>query len=137
MIQSYFSNKKNLDFLQNITSLFAFIQSDEAKELFLSLQNEDFNDENPTEETLKMLETLANIASFVLAFATISTILPNYVILAFTNVKNKLTEEKLFELSDKMFDNSFEDDTPFNLKVNNATFAKDWNSKEDEIWDTL
>lgn len=32
---------------------------------------------------------------------------------------------------------SFEDDKPFNLKVNNTTFAKDWNSKEDEIWDTL
>ena len=50
-------------------------------------------------------------------------------------IKQLLTLSTTFE--NYLIAESFEDDTPFNLKVNNATFAKDWNSKEDEIWDTL
>ena len=120
MILSYLNNKNNVDFLQNITAYLAFIQSDEAKELFLSLQNEDFNDDNPTEDTLKMLESLAKTANFVLAFDNIATIIPDYVLSALTNVKNKLTEDKLFELSDKMFDNLFEDDEKLNSIIENT-----------------
>ena len=117
MLLSYLNSKKNLDFLQNITAYLAFIQSDEAKELFLSLQNEDFDDENPTEDTLKILESLAKAANLALAFDNIANILPDYVFSALTNIKNKLTEDKLFELSDKMFDNLFEDETKLNILV--------------------
>ena len=98
MKSSFFTSYPQVSLLQNLS----FIASDEAKAVFSLLENETFDIQNPTEEDLKMLEMLANLAKIILNYN-----FAPYILVACENIKNRLTEEKLFELSDRMFDNLF------------------------------
>ena len=100
MKTSFFATYPELSLLQNIS----FIVSDDAKRVFNFLENQTFDIENPTEEDLKTLEMLANLANIVSNYN-----FPAYILAACENIKNKLTEEKLFQLSDKIFDVLFAD----------------------------
>ncbi len=105
MKSSFFANYPELGLLQNLS----FIASDEAKTIFSLLENETFDLQNPTEEDLKMLEMLANLAKIILNYN-----FAPYILVACENIKNRLTEEKLFELSDKMFDGLFANENKLN-----------------------
>ena len=105
MKSSFFATYPELSLLQNLS----FIASDEAKTIFSLLENETFDVQNPTEEDLKMLETLANLAKIILNYN-----FAPHILVACQNIKNRLTEEKLFELSDKMFDDLFANENKLN-----------------------
>lgn len=105
MKSSFLATYPKLSLLQNLS----FIASDEAKTIFSLLENETFDIQNPTEEDLKMLETLANLAKIILNYN-----FAPYILVACQNIKNRLTEEKLFELSDKMFDDLFANENKLN-----------------------
>ncbi len=111
MKSSFIATYPELNLLQNLS----FIASNEAKTIFSLLENETFDIQNPTEEDLKMLEMLANLAKIILNYN-----FAPYILAACENIKNRLTEEKLFELSDRMFDDLFANENKLNEIIETA-----------------
>jgi hypothetical protein len=108
MESHFLKYRPELSLLQDIT----FLTSEEAKNLFTYLRDETFDIKNPTVEDLKLLEMLVKIAQIVTNYN-----FPTHILEACENIKNKLTEEKLFSLSDKLFDDLFIDENKINTII--------------------